>query len=201
MERDDGDAERFRQSAQSVKSLAGQGIRPIHRTEVDVQRRGDQARAAPKALQGRLGVVTRFRRPQVLPILDECQFELVEFQLGDQSKGRLQRLPREAERATGDEHPTLLIRPHQGPTNVAVDSLLAFAVEKHDPPVRRTLDRCGWPLDLYLRKSTSGSRSYLSWRSGGRAEADRARLSLGTPTRPFRLEVVRPSEPTGRSCG
>ena len=105
-----GDAERLGQPAQSVKPFAGQGIGPVHRTEVDVQGRGDQARAAAEPLQRRLGVVARLRRPQVLSILDKGQLELVEFQLGDLSKGRLQRLPREAERATGDEHPSLLFR-------------------------------------------------------------------------------------------
>ena len=125
MDRKDGDAERFRQPAQSVKSFAGQGISPVDRAEVDVEGRGDQARAAAEPLECRLGVVAGLRRPQVLAVLDESQLELVKFQLGDQSKGRLQRLPREAERATGDKHPTLLFRPHQGSTYVAVDSLLA----------------------------------------------------------------------------
>ena len=60
----------------------------------------------------------------MLAILDECQLELVEFQLGDLSKGRLERLPREAERATGNEHPSLLFAPSQGATDVADASLL-----------------------------------------------------------------------------
>ena len=47
--------------------------------------------------------------PQVVAILDEGQLELVEFQPGDLAEGRLQRLPREAECATGDEHPQTLL--------------------------------------------------------------------------------------------
>ena len=94
----------------------------------------------------------------MLAILDESQLELVEFQLGDQSKGRLQRLPREAERATGDEHPTLLFRPPQGSIDVAVDSLLAFAVERHDSPVPGgSTDVAGFATFSPSGSSASGS--------------------------------------------
>jgi hypothetical protein len=74
-------------------------------------------------------VIARFRGPQVLPVLDQGQLELVKFKLGDHSKGRFERLPREAECATGDEHSTLLIRPREGSAQVTIDSLLAFAVD------------------------------------------------------------------------
>src|SRR5271155_4905761 len=86
----------------------------------------------------------------MLTILDECQLELVEFQLGDLSKGLLERLPREAKRATGNEHPSLLFGATLGATDLADASVLPPS-EDSLPAVARAaaeIARLSVPPDL-----------------------------------------------------
>src|SRR6516165_4402162 len=85
----------------------------------------------------------------MLSVLDQRQFELVKFQLGDLAQSRLQRLPRKTQRAAGDEHPTLLTPAH--PRAKKTDSMRGRAPPPH--------------LVLF------SARSYRSLRSDGRGEA------------------------------
>ncbi len=106
-----GHAQRLGQPAETVEPPPGHGVGPIDRPEIEVQRRRDQRGSAAEPLEGRLRVVAGLGRPHVLSVLDQGQLELVELQLGDLPERRLQRLPREAECATGDEHPKILLVP------------------------------------------------------------------------------------------
>ena len=102
---EDGDGEWLGHPAHRLEPLAEQRVRRVDRAEVEVQGRRGQAGPAAEPMDGLLGVLGHLRRLEVAAPFDDRQLDLVEFELGDVAKGRLQRLLREAERTARNEHP------------------------------------------------------------------------------------------------
>ena len=148
------------QPAMGVEPPADGRIVPVDRAEVEMDGRRRQARPAANLLQGGLEIVAHLGWTQVLAILDDCQLELVELQLGDQAKGLLQRLPRKAECAASDEHRPLLSYPVLLSRRPLRSGPQPLGLGGHDPCRGRELD----PPDPV-------GRSYRTLRSGERAEA------------------------------
>ena len=130
------------------------------------------------------GIVADLGGAQVLAVLDDGQLELVELQFRDLAKGLFQRLPREAECATGDEHRPLLSSPSADGTR-----FLQPQPCRHHGTAGRTPLESGKDGSLRPRSDLTAACGQAI---GQKPPAGRARAGLGSPessrrARPDRL--------------